>query len=582
MKLSRHLNLALGAAFAGALLLSTAVQAQDFPVGSAARVDDSALSASNLGRSVAIEGDVLISGHSGSFFGGGTFGGASVFRRTGSDWVFEFGASVGGTDSGNGGISVAIDGDRIVVGAPWFGDDVDEDVSVWEWQGSSWTFIGSLEHHLISGFGRAVDISGDTVIVGVSANQQIKIYHYEGGNTWTNQLETWIPSPVNGNLTALTSFGRAVAIEGDVAIAGAWQHPTEQLVIFKRTGSNWTVDQTLNIADMGNLQAQGFTNIGSRVALDANVILVTAAGAGTSRVICVLEDTGSGYQFHHAFGALDGVPAEQFGSTISLDGDMAVIAAPQAATGGAAYSFLRDSQTGIFEQQTKFVPTALLSRFGSAVAISDGRVAIGAELDTGVPQTRGTVYVIEPETQASMVQALCAGNGNQGPTCANCPCGNNASTDSVGGCLNSAGTSAILSMLGESRASADSMRLEVTRAQPSSLVLLFSGSNILPINPGASGCVRASGVTSIALDGLRCITGGVVRHGTRMTNAAGNAGDTNDGWGGPFAPAGGLISQGGFAMGQNRYFQAIYRDAPAQGCGTGLNTSNAIAAIVLP
>jgi len=67
-----------------------------------------------------------------------------------------------------------------------------------------------------------------------------------------------------------------------------------------------------------------------------------------------------------------------------------------------------------------------------------------------------------------------------------------------------------------------------------------------------------------------------------MTDATGAVEGLTGGWGGQFAPDEGLVAQGSFAIGQQRFFQAIYRDDPTAGCGRGLNTSNAVSIQVVP
>lgn len=583
-KLMRRAVLASAAAFAFQATTLFAQTIPDVPVSSAARVDDRFLPRVLLGRSIDLDGDLLISGY------GQDYSGADIFRREATGWVFDGTVSVGGVDSSDNGLAVAIDGNRVVVGAPYSDADLGftEDIAIWERQGSSWVSLGQLGQQVFNRFGESVDISGDTVMVGAPnfGTGRIAMYEYDG-TTWTEDFFAATPT----FSSAPTALGTTVAIQGDVAVAGAFRHPTEQLLVYRRSGTTWSLDQALGLIDFGTLLQDGFVAMGGRVALDGNTILTTAAGPAanpnTETVICVLEDTGSGFEFQYSFAAHDRERFDFFGGSLALEGDTAVIAAERDDSHGSVYLFTR-TPGGVFEEQVKFTPTGqgvgqFGPGFGSAVDISGDSIAIGAEEDNSfVGGGIGTIYVIDRVSSPSTIQAFCAGNGGAVADCTDCPCNNNSPPTSLGGCLNAAGTSAILSMYGEARASGDTMRLEVTSAAPSSLVLLVSSAHMLPQDPVAAGCPRGSGVRSDFFGGLRCIGDGLVRHGTRSTDDQGNAGDANDGWGGPFAPAGGLVSQGGFAMGQNRFFQAIYRDLPSPGCNTGLNTTNAIAAMVIP
>ena len=118
-------------------------------------------------------------------------------------------------------------------------------------------------------------------------------------------------------------------------------------------------------------------------------------------------------------------------------------------------------------------------------------------------------------------------------------------------------------------------------ANPSTFAVLLSGAELLPTNP-LNPCPAGSGIRSALLDGLRCVGVGLQRHGVRATDAEGDVGLTNNGWGGGDPPAIGLIAQGGFQLGQTRHWQVFYREASALVCMRGLNTTNAVSTILFP
>ncbi len=152
----------------------------------------------------------------------------------------------------------------------------------------------------------------------------------------------------------------------------------------------------------------------------------------------------------------------------------------------------------------------------------------------------------------------CFGDGS-GTACA---CGNEVLPGSGAGCRNETGTGAALSATGAPSGVNDSMVFNVNGASPNSFGLLFSGDNQL-----------ASGLGVVAFDGLRCMGGGLVRHGTRAINAVGRNLVT---WGT------GTIAQGMFVSGQTRNYQCFYRSSTTEVCMTGVNTSNAVAVTFLP
>ncbi len=166
----------------------------------------------------------------------------------------------------------------------------------------------------------------------------------------------------------------------------------------------------------------------------------------------------------------------------------------------------------------------------------------------------------------------CFGDGGDQMGCTNCPCGNNAVAGTMGGCLNSAANSAKLLASGtpDVTTPADTLHFDMTGGNLNTFAVLISGANQLPT---AGACPPGSGIAAASLDGLRCVGGSVVRHGSRSLDAMGN---TTNGWGPPANPMSGIGVTAGFVMGQVRHFQVFYRENPLLGCQTGQNTSNSV------
>ncbi len=177
---------------------------------------------------------------------------------------------------------------------------------------------------------------------------------------------------------------------------------------------------------------------------------------------------------------------------------------------------------------------------------------------------------------------LCNGVGRLfNGLCANCPCFNNAPGNTIGGCLNSAGRSARIYGTGDlslslpPQSGAD-LSITMTGATSLSFSVLYSGDAVAPGGMANPCFGMQTGVQSLAFDGLRCAITNTRRHGGRPTDANGDVGFTNHGWGGGSSPHIGLGVQAGFVAGQTRYFQAEYREDALLSCMRGLNTSQAI------
>lgn len=178
--------------------------------------------------------------------------------------------------------------------------------------------------------------------------------------------------------------------------------------------------------------------------------------------------------------------------------------------------------------------------------------------------------------------SFCFGDGGDQLGCTDCPCMNNAPVESTGGCINGAGGSAHLVALGAPTIGVPALRMEMSGGNPSTFGVLTSGDNQLPANMVNACFGLNSGVTSVALDGLRCVGANGQRHGARPTDTNGDIGLTTNGWGPPNGPAGGIAAQGGFGVGQTRHFQVFYREDDVLQCLTGQNTSQGVTITFLP
>lgn len=226
-----------------------------------------------------------------------------------------------------------------------------------------------------------------------------------------------------------------------------------------------------------------------------------------------------------------------------------------------------------FEPGIQIVPLDLVSTQPIVI-----RVGGAAPDQWGV----GSLWISEDAQLGMVYDNVCNGNGGDQAGCTECPCNNNAPVGVVGGCLNAVGTSARLHALGNARQSNDTLRFEVSGARPDTFAVLVSGDNIAPISPSHPCYGTTNGVPSFAFDGLRCAVGNVLRHGPRAIDSNGDIGVTTGGWGAPDGPIGGIMAHGGFAPGQTRSFQVIYRENPDEGCGRGQNTTQAVTVTFQP
>lgn len=150
-----------------------------------------------FGTSVGVDGEVAVIGAPGHDAAGGDAGAAYVFRLRDGLWVEQ--AKLLASDAAAGaafGTSVAVSGDRLVIGAPETG--VGGTAYVFRRQGNVWIEEGRLVGGgVVAGetFGEAVAIDGGTVVVGASraatpqGSSAGAVFVFGlGGGIWTQSL----------------------------------------------------------------------------------------------------------------------------------------------------------------------------------------------------------------------------------------------------------------------------------------------------------------------------------------------------------------------------------------------------------
>jgi hypothetical protein len=111
--------------------------------------------------------------------------------------------------------------------------------------------------------------------------------------------------------------------------------------------------------------------------------------------------------------ALDGAAGDNFGHAVAIDGDTALVGARLANLDqGSAYVFVRTGASWIFQQQLSAGDGAAGDQFGSSVALSGDTALIGASTDDGVNLDQGSAYVfVRTGTTWSFQQKLLASDG---------------------------------------------------------------------------------------------------------------------------------------------------------------------------
>ena len=318
-------------------------------------------------------------------------------------------------------VSIALDGDRLAVGAP--GASLYGDVWTFERTGGSWAEKTNIQSPDPSGeFGSAVCLeraNGSKMVVGNPyASPGGKAYVYDWGDT-LNPIELAPVSPPHHSypMVADDRFGCSVSMDnGHTAVVGAKLHDNGYIdcgaaYVFYRDDpepDSWGIVKELMASDQNDWDEFGYSVAVSPDYGGDHIVV----GAPKDDGDCT--DCGSAYIFERNFGgldnwgerqkltALDAADSDHFGYSVAIDGNYAVVGAPHKKVGGlsnagAAYLFKRDRSTGAWEQihEIASIFKASNALFGVSVAIDGSTVVVGALYDRSGPVYCGRAYVIE-------------------------------------------------------------------------------------------------------------------------------------------------------------------------------------------
>ncbi|HEY7184267.1 MAG TPA: PxKF domain-containing protein [Blastocatellia bacterium] len=383
-----------------------------------------------FGFSVATSGSTVVVG---SPFETGASGPSQgliyVFVRSGLGWGLQ--QMISASDAAAGdlfGLSVAISGDTVVVGAPDKNGAAGLNpgsVYVFARSGGVWSQQQKLEAPDAAEndeFGSSVAISGDTVVVGASldtgagGSQQGSAYVFaRSDGVWSLQQKLEAPDAAEND-----EFGSSVAISGDTIVAGA---PLDTGVggsqqgsayVFARSGGVWSQQQKLEASD-----ASARSDFGLSVAISGDTVVVGSpyhdGAAGVAQGSAYVFTRGGGvFSQQRKLDASDADQEGEFGISVAISGDTIVVGSRNdGAAGvnqGSAYVFGRSGE--IWSQQQKLGPSDATegAQFGFSVAMSGDMLVAGSPFGNDP----GKVYVFVPPqppviTAFGVSRTQCAG-----------------------------------------------------------------------------------------------------------------------------------------------------------------------------
>jgi uncharacterized repeat protein (TIGR01451 family) len=358
-----------------------------------------------FGRSVSIDGDTAVVGADAVDEGANDNQGAAyVFVRQGGAWVQQARlVADDGAPFNQFGISVALSGDTALVGS------AANAAYVFERNAGAWTQAAKLtasDGAADDVFGIAVALDGDTALVGAREanvdgrnNQGAAYVFMRSGESWSEQAKL-----TASNGLAFDLFGDAVALSGDVAAVGAafadpgGNDAQGAAYVYARSGSTWTEQAVLGASD-----AAAGARFGSSVAASGDTVVVGAnyADIGTNAsqgAAYVYQRSGTNWTEQAKLVAAGGSAHAEFGNSVALDGDVAVIGAWFDANVGAAHVFRRSGTAWSETATLASANAADNDQFGNSVSVSGDTALVGAWLtDVNGQVDQGAVHVFPLE-----------------------------------------------------------------------------------------------------------------------------------------------------------------------------------------
>jgi hypothetical protein len=366
-------------------------------------------------------------------------GAAYVFTRSASAWSQQ--SMLKASNAGEGdlfGWSVAISGDRIVVGA------IHEDSSyssifnsnegaqdsgaayVFNRMDNTWTEEGILKPISAGAgdkFGSSVSYDGGVIVVGAHREDSTADWPNEGANDAGavyvfGKQDSWfeITTLKASNAEANDLFGESVAVSGDTIIVGAIRENSGQKGVIPGSPTAAQTDQGTPDAGAAYIFIWGLFSYpqqaylkppgdidndfrSSAVDIFGDTVVVGAqyedGGAQTingNQADNSKPSSGAAYVFVRERGswrlqaylkASDAATNELFGSAVTIDEETIAVGAYQEVNSGAVYIYVRNGNIWNQQQKIKAGNIGTEDCFGYSVAINGDRLVVGAPCEDG-------------------------------------------------------------------------------------------------------------------------------------------------------------------------------------------------------
>lgn len=348
----------------------------------------------NFGRQLATDGKTLAVAAPGDDDFGPNAGSVYVFIRVDDQWVFQAKLKALDLESDDRfGSSLAVDGDRIVVGAQEQ-DSVAPSggaLYVFERSGAEWRQTARLLPDLAEEqLGVSVRLQGNTVVAGAlwgrsGSDPAGAVYVFDLVNgAWTKSARLVHDQPHSGD-----RFGESLDLSGNVlaigaagrGLPGAGRNNHGSVYVYERTTAGFVFETELRADDVAN--GYGF---GAGVGVSGDTLLIGARGDAAGPTAYVFVKTESGWTQQAKLQPSESSPQE-FGRQVSLRGDVALV-------GDSYRTYVFQRSQGVWTEQAILRPDPDNNNSASALPMTLGadEVLVAAPWHTALADRSGLVY----------------------------------------------------------------------------------------------------------------------------------------------------------------------------------------------
>lgn len=247
---------------------------------------------------------------------------------------------------------------------------------------------GSVTSTFLTGIGRSIAIDGNRAVIGapLAEGGLGKAHVYERvGNEW---VETAQLVPAVRSIS--DNYGESVDIYGGKIVVGA-PGGNGVAYVFELSGGVWT--------ETGQLRAdyqQVNDDFAESVVIDTQFALVGAPGKyGAQGVIFLYMKSGSTWNRIGRIFSRFPAPGQRFGYSLDFDGSMLAVGCPGNSAGrGSAYLFQKLGLSFVYRAALNPGTLVVNDRFGESISVQGGRAVVGAPGSNG---DKGRVYVFHQQ-----------------------------------------------------------------------------------------------------------------------------------------------------------------------------------------